>query len=177
MNNVPIQYLENFIKSNKNLSLICIDKEKFIFEDRVALNCFYCSKYNTKWTCPPRIPKLNYFKILQEYDNIAILKYERNFTKDEFDLVRTESTNEVHKILLALERYLYQHNNSLAISFIGGSCKLCKTCGKEKCNNPGMARIPLEATGINVIKSLSNIGINIEFPLKNRFYRFGLIAW
>lgn len=40
-----------------------------------------------------------------------------------------------------------------------------------------MARIPLEATGVNVIKSLDNIGIKIEFPLINKFYRFGLIAW
>ena len=46
----------------------------------------------------------------------------------------------------------------MAISFIGGSCKLCKNgCAKDKCNNPGMARIPLEATGVNVIKSLDNI--------------------
>lgn len=56
--------------------------------------------------------------------------------------------------------------------------KLCKNgCAKDKCNNPGMARIPLEATGVNVIKSLANIGIKIEFPLIDKFYRFGLIAW
>ena len=73
---------------------------------------------------------------------------------------------------------MYINNNSLAISFIGGSCKLCKNgCGKERCNNPGMARIPLEATGVNVIKTLENIGIKVQFPIKDRFYRYGLIAW
>lgn len=60
---------------------------------------------------------------------------------------------------------------------MGDHVNFVKWLCKDKCNNPGMARIPLEATGVNVIKSLDNIGIKIEFPLINKFYRFGLIAW
>lgn len=176
MSKVMIDDLSELIKNKENLELISIGVQNFVFENRVKLNCFYCSKYDTKWTCPPRIPKLDYEAVLNEYKNLAILKYERSFCNDEFDLIRAESTNEVHRTLLMLEKYLYEQNKSLAISFIGGSCKLCKICGKERCNNPGMARIPLEATGINVIKSLANIGINIEFPLKSKFFRFGLIV-
>lgn len=178
MSKTALEDLEKVIQVNPYLTLVPIRAGNFVFEKRVRLNCFYCAKYDTKWTCPPRIPDLDYKMILSEYQNIAILRYERIFSKEEFDLVRSESTNDVHRMLLRLEKYLYEHNYSLAISFIGGSCKLCKNgCGKEKCNNPGMARIPLEATGVNVIKSLANVGINIEFPLEDIFYRFGLIAW
>lgn len=177
MSNTKLDDLKSIIADNRYLDLISIKAENFVFEKRVTLNCFYCSKYNTKWTCPPKIPNIKYDELLFEYDNIAILKYEREFCVDNFDIIRTESTNTVHRMLLTLEKYLYENNDSLAISFIGGSCKLCKVCGKDKCNNPGMARIPLEATGINVIKSLKCVGINIEFPLKDKFYRFGVIAW
>ena len=178
MSKTALEELKKVIQVNPYLTLESIRSESFIFEKRVRLNCFYCTKYNTKWTCPPRIPEFDYKAIIEEYQNIAILKYERVFKKEEFDLIRNQSTNDVHRMLLKLEKYLYEHNDSLAISFNGGSCKLCKNgCAKDKCNNPGMARIPLEATGVNVIKSLDNIGIKIEFPLINKFYRFGLIAW
>ncbi|MEQ2722824.1 DUF2284 domain-containing protein [Phascolarctobacterium faecium] len=177
-NDECVSGLENIISKNSFMSLIFIRNEDFVYEERVQLNCFYCSRYNTKWTCPPKIPPINYKKIISEYNNLYILKYERNFQKEDFDVVRNESTNAIHRTLLQMEKFLYINNNSLAISFIGGSCKLCKNgCGKERCNNPGMARIPLEATGVNVIKTLENIGIKVQFPIKDRFYRYGLIAW
>lgn len=73
---------------------------------------------------------------------------------------------------------MYNHNSSTAISFIGGSCKLCKGgCGKEKCNNPYMSRSPIEALGINVIKSASRYGINIEFPTDKQLMRIGMLLW
>lgn len=170
--------IESIVKKNPYMSFIPIEYKNFIYEERVKINCFYCSKYDTKWTCPPRIPKLDYQKILSEYEHLAIIKYARPFAKEDFDVVRNESTNDVHRMLLNLERVLYNCNHSMAISFIGGSCKLCKNgCGKTACNNPGQARIPLEATGVNIIKSLEQIGIKIEFPIKDVFYRFGLLAW
>lgn len=166
------------ISSNSFFSLIPISFDNFVYEERVKINCFYCNRYNQKWTCPPRIPNLNYKKILAEYENLAILKYEQRVNKNNFEDIRNKSTNDVHKKLLELECFLYQKNRSMAISFIGGSCKLCKDgCGKEQCSNQGKARIPLEATGINIIKTLGNIGIIVRFPIENILCRFGLIAW
>lgn len=100
-------------------------------------------------------------------------------TKEQFELVRQESTNLVHKILLELEKELYLNNEPVAVSFIGGSCKLCKDgCSPDSCRFPQMARIPLEATGVNVIKLVKeSIGINVVFPPKDFLYRFGLILW
>jgi len=57
------------------------------------------------------------------------------------------SLGPVEMFPLKMEKLLWEKNNSTAISFIGGSCKLCKNgCGSDKCNNPYMARSPLEAT-------------------------------
>ena len=66
----------------------------------------------------------------------------------------------------------------MCLSYIGGSCRLCKSgCGKDRCNNPYLARIPLEATGVNVVESARKYGISIEFPVKEFLIRIGLILW
>lgn len=66
----------------------------------------------------------------------------------------------------------------MAVSFIGGSCKLCKNgCGKDKCNNPYLSRTPVEAIGINVVKSAKENGISITFPPENDIIRIGLLLW
>ena len=66
MSNTALEELEKIIQFNLYLALIPIKAENFIFEKRVRLNCFYCSKYDTKWTCPPRIPELDYEVILSK---------------------------------------------------------------------------------------------------------------
>lgn len=135
----------------------------FKFEERVKINCFYCSKYNTKWTCPPRIPNLNYKAVLGDYENIYLIYY----TNED----RRKSTNELHLELLRLEKILWDEGYPMAISFIGGSCKLCKDgCPSDKCNNPGSARIPIEALGINIIDTL-------EITFKGPLTRYGMILW
>lgn len=172
--------LEREIDKNPYMAMYPIDRDAIIFEERVKINCFYCARYGTKWTCPPHIPQLDYKKIVMEYEHLLVLVYKRPFKKEDYDSVRTESTNDLHRKLLDLERILYCNNKSMAISFIGGSCKLCKTgCGKEKCNNPGKARIPWEAIGVNLIKTVENmnIGCHIQFPVKDTFYRYGLLLF
>lgn len=179
MTKLNIDYLkEKLIEFDDRLKIYKIDFQSIIFEERVALNCFYCSKYNTKWTCPPRIPKLDYQKIISEYSNIDIVSIDISVNDTNFDDVRTESTNVLHRALLMLEKELWNNNNSLAVSFIGGSCKLCKNgCGTNKCNQPSLARIPLEATGINVVESLKNISIDVVFPIRDKLSRYGMLLW
>ena len=40
-----------------------------------------------------------------------------------------------------------------------------------------MARIPMEATGINVIKTLKEVGYDINFPIEDSLSRVGLLLW
>jgi len=162
---------------NKDITIHPIQANQIIFEHRVALNCFYCSKYNTKWSCPPRIPQLNYQEIINEYENRAIVLISLAINNN-FEEIRNKSTIILHHCLLMLEQYLWDNNNSLSLSFIGGSCKLCKNgCSELKCMNKGLSRIPLEALGINVINTLQNININIKFPIIDNLTRCGLILW
>ena len=145
--------LVHIVENNeKRCTVYPIHYTDIVCEERVKLNCFYCKKYNRKWTCPPHIPSINYKLILKEYDHLAIIKYETPFTEDTYAQARYTSTNDLHKLLLKLEKHIYENNNSLAVTFIGGSCKLCKNdCDHIKCRNPHLARIPVEAFGINVI--------------------------
>jgi len=163
--------------NDSNIQIYKINYSDIIFEDRVKLNCFYCSKYNTNWMCPPRIPQLDYCKIIGEYSNVAIVSISMDINNN-FNDTRTETTVKLHKTLLMLEKELWNNNYPTAVSFIGGSCKLCKNgCAEDKCKQPGLSRIPTEATGINVIKSLKNIGIEIVFPPKDKLSRFGILLW
>lgn len=155
-----------------------IDQSKLIFEERVKMNCFYCGKYNVSWKCPPKIPQLDYRKMLSEYEDAAFIYTRMPIHDNDFEAVRKNSSLHLHQAMLLCEKWLYLHNNSTAISFIGGSCKLCKNgCSPSHCANPYQARIPVEALGINVVKSAEQYGIEIKFPPKAFMMRIGLLLW
>lgn len=155
-----------------------ISTSDIIYEERVKLSCFYCARYNVCWRCPPRIPDLDYPKIMGEFENAALVWVDLPFTKETYSDVRSESSVMLHKAILKMEKYLLANHADIYLSFIGGSCKLCKNgCGKERCNNPYLARIPLEATGINVVKTVAKYGIHVEFPATTHMMRIGMILW
>lgn len=73
-----------------------------------------------------------------------------SITIENFEVVRFKTTNIIHLCLGKLEKLLYDNNDSLAVSFVGGSCKLCENdCNPHSCANPKQARIPLGAIGVN----------------------------
>jgi len=176
---VDFNELSNYARSlDSNVEVLSINIEDIEFEKRVALKCFYCSKYNKQWTCPPRIPKLDYQALFKEYTQAAAVCYSQSIDEETYDLVRRETTVILHKILLELESFLWSKGEVMYITFIGGSCKLCKNgCFKDECKNPGKARIPLEATGMNIIKTMGKYGKSITFPPKEKMERVGMILW
>lgn len=166
-------------KANSNAEGIFIDPKELVFEETAKMNCYYCGKYGNNWRCPPNLPQVDFKKMMSEFECglFVILKYDIT-SKEEYDSIRNESSVTLHKLLLSLEKWMWNHNCSTALSFIGGSCKLCKGgCGKEKCNNPYMSRSPIEATGINVIKSAQKYGVDITFPTNTQMLRIGLLLW
>lgn len=171
-----IKYLKKINPDAKAISMNPVDA---VFEENVKMNCFYCGKYGNNWRCPPNLPDIDYRQMFNEFDRglFVILKYSfgNDMTKED---VRRESSVVLHKNLLLLEKWLLEHNHPTALSFGAGSCKLCKGgCGKDGCNNPYMARSPLEATGCNVIKTLRKYDVNINFPAKTNLLRIGLVLW
>ena len=180
MEKISKKSLDLYLKENNSeAKCIFIDPRELIFEENVKMNCFYCGKYNNNWMCPPNIPNINFEKMVQEFDKGAFIYLDYNIkNKDEYEKIRNESSIILHKLLLNLEKWMWGKNKPNVISFIGGSCKLCKGgCGKEGCNNPYMSRSPLEAIGVNVIKSAKKYGINIRFPAGQNLTRIGLLLW
>lgn len=175
---IDYEAVEAYIKENQpNMQTARVDIEDIEFEQRFELLCFYCARYNAKWTCPPRIPKADYKKLFSEYNNALFVYHLLSITND-YEKMRTDSSIVLHRALLDIEHFLLRSGNAVRISFIGGSCKLCKNdCAPDKCRNPYQARIPLEATGVNVIKTAEKCGIEIKFPAVEMIYRIGLILW
>ena len=178
MNYIKTKLIEN-IFSDTNFEIIDINTSQICFEERVKLKCFYCNKYNHKWTCPPKIPKVNYETIIKkEYSKGFLVHYKEKINKANFEQVRLSTTVKLHQALLKAEKFLYDNNYVMVLSFIGGSCKLCKNgCNPEKCNNPQLARIPMDAAGINVVKTAKQVGYDINFPIGNTLSRYGLLLW
>lgn len=155
-----------------------ISADKLIFEERVKMNCFYCGKYNVSWRCPPKIPEIDYKKMFSEYDKAALIYVRMPLGGGDYNTIRNDSSIYLHRALLLCERWLWQRNNVAALSFIGGSCKLCKNgCATDKCANPYQSRSPVEALGINIVKSAEQFGIYIQFPVKEYMTRIGLLVW
>ena len=165
-------------KNDLNAKAISVNPKDIVFEERVKLNCFYCEKYSVNWRCPPKIPNINYEKIMSEFENAAFIYVDTPLADVNFTDARNESAINLHKQILEIEKYLLSMDVPMCLSYIGGSCRLCKSgCGKDRCNNPYLARIPLEATGVNVVESARKYGISIEFPVKEFLIRIGLILW
>lgn len=172
--------LLEFVKGKNALAeIVFMNPNDLVFEENVKMNCFYCGKYGNNWRCPPNLPDINYQKMFSEYDEGIFVGLTFEIKNDKhYQEVRNDSSVVLHKTLLAVEKWMWDHNRSTAISFGAGSCKLCKGgCGKEKCNNPYMSRSPLEATGVNVVKSAQKYGIDIRFPAHERMMRVGLVVW
>lgn len=161
------------------LNAIPIKWSDIVFEERVKQKCFHCANYHTKWTCPGHLPVIDYKELVREYEHAAVIICKMPLEQGTVDEdVRYKSTNMVHRAMLYLEGELYKRNNTLAISYIGGSCKLCKNgCNPDRCANPGLSRVPWEATGCNVVSTLKNIGIDVVFPPTDSLYRYGLFLW
>ena len=189
---IEVDKTEEFEKAKKIFSDIIELKEKaleygadeaftilprdLLFDDRALLKCFNCSKYNSKWTCPPKCPMINYKELMMKYREGILVVVKMNFDENDFEKVRKESSNKLHKILLRIEKDGFNRENHYTLSFIGGSCKLCNNeCGKNKCKNPQAARVPLEATGVDIVKTLDKYGYKLKFPVRDQLCRVGLL--
>jgi len=169
--------LEDYCEKN-NLLCVSASAKDFIFEESVKMNCYYCGRHGQNWRCPPHIPEIDYKKLFSEFENLLFVYSIFKLTDQTRDNVRYDSTNHIHKSLLAMEKILINYDKPSALSFIGGSCKLCKNgCGADRCNNPYQSRMPLEATGLNIVKTVSKYGINIRWPVDDALIRIGLLAW
>ena len=162
-------------------------------ENRVTLKCRAgCVGYGKKLTCPPYVPTANEFKdILNEYQYVMLVKFKSPAKADEDtvcsiyknwldpdtpeDLKNKADTfwndyfdysQDIHNIMLELEKAAFNKGYTFALAFVNGSCRLCNVCNTKNgiCIHPNMARIPEHAVGINMKKTAEDAGMKIQFP-------------
>lgn len=177
--------------------------DKVVVEDRVLLKCRSgCDSYGRKFVCPPFTPTPDEFrKMLKEYEDILIVKFPadaeaeedvgRNLLKNQCapdippDLKdRTKKfwdawSGDKRRILLAmleLEKAAFNRAYTMAFALTAGSCALCEKCNMEgSCTHPTMARYSEHGLGVNVKKTLKNVGMSVKFPFEKHPEGVGML--
>lgn len=162
-----------------SLSVRPIAPGAFVFDDRAKLKCYFCPKYGRNYRCPPNIPDLDYPDIIhRQCAKAALFCYEQKFDGEITPESRRRSSQALHGAVLKAEDILWRHNYPLAISFIGGSCKLCGcACGDDGCERPEESRIMLEAIGVDITATAAAVGVRIVYPPKGSYTRVGAVLW
>jgi predicted metal-binding protein len=152
---------------------------KKYFDNKVREQCKSCKRYTFKATCPPYCDSIDYYKkLLPTYKNGRLIIYKYT----EIDLIKweeqgEESSKQTMAHLTALRNELLKLGHCFIVGFSAGSCKNCKECSFP-CRFPDKSFVPIEATGLNVIKLTKDITHqNIKFPVIAEFFRIGMMLW
>jgi len=182
-----------------------IQYEDIYFDPKVQEMCispsFKCPFYGHSWSCPPNAPYLekvlstytDFYLIYSMFDLESYIKTEKQRTsrsefyiKNTFYLTKAFESNDQEK---EFEKFLKQHARKYKkrLLLYDGTCKYCKiqkagACtfdSGEPCRFPQEKRYSMEATGIEVIRTVADLRskLNIEYPSKKYSYRFGLACF
>ena len=180
-----------------------VSPNKVVVEDRVLLKCKAgCDSYGRKFVCPPFTPTPDEFrKMLKEYESVLIVKFPADAEAEE-DVGRNLLKNllapgtlpnlrdqtkkfwdvwsgDKRRILLAmleLEKAAFNRGYTLAFALTAGSCALCEKCNIEgSCTHPTMARYSEHGLGVNVKKTLKNVGMSVKFPFEKHPEGLGML--
>jgi len=181
-----------------------IDYEDIYFSPKVQEMCvsssFRCPYYKNSWSCPPEAPYLE--KNLSNYEEFYLIYIRfnlRKFIKREkkkhpnrselfiksklYYTKNTYSNNLDLELDRFLENYHKTYNKKLVLS--NGTCNYCniQNAGEctykdeDPCRFPNKRRYSMEAVGIEVVKTVLNLNLNIDYPSKKYNYSFGLICF
>ncbi len=173
-----------------------IPSKMVVIDERVRLKCEVprCAGYGRYLTCPPYVMPVETFgRILSRYKWCLLVQVEAKDInsmdkgKGRIDHSILKENKELHRpfrlkllqIVEAVEAAAFKKGLYLAAGFIGGSCVLCDKCVKEKtsgvCRHPFRARPPMEAVGINVIRTVKKAGLSIHLSSSQNVIWTGLV--
>ena len=173
-----------------------IPSESVVIDERVRLKCEVprCAGYGQFFTCPPHVMSVEVFaKILSKYERCLLVQVEAKDMnsldkgKGRIDKTILKDNRELHrpfrlKLLQAVEAVeaaAFKKGLCFAAGFVGGSCVLCEKCIDDKiseaCRHPFRARPPMEAVGIDVIKTAEKAGLPIHLSSSKNVVWTGLI--
>jgi predicted metal-binding protein len=158
---------------------IVINPKILAFDNKVIEMCKSCKRYDFKATCPPHTESVEYYeKLLRQYKH-GVIWYDTFECADlaDWKIVGKESSLAIHHHLLKEREMLFADGHFLIALFGAGSCKLCPKDCAFPCRQPQNAIVPLEATGVNVVKLMKQYNVDVTFPVKNNIYRIGLVLY
>ena len=150
-----------------------INPNEVVVGNWVRLKCQYgCPSYAKKLSCPPYSPTPeDTRKVLGEYSKAYIIGYNRSIFKeygnDSFGEIFPKALKKIRKSILELEKYAFLsgYYKSFTYGFCG-PCTLCKQCSAENgdltCKLPKESRPSMEAAGMDVFKTVRNLGLELE---------------
>ena len=106
------------------------------------------------------------------------------FIKNTFLLTKNFKQNDLENEFTAfLAQYYKEYKKRLLL--YDGTCRFCKIqkAGKctfdsgEPCRFPKDTRYSMEAVGIEVVRTVQELKLNIEYPSNKYSYRFGLACF
>jgi predicted metal-binding protein len=173
-----------------------IPSKQVVIDERVRLKCEVprCAGYGQYLTCPPYVMSVETFsKIRSSYKWGLLVQVEAkdidSTDKDKGRINRTilKENRKLHRsfklklleIVEAVESAAFKKGMRFAAGLVGGSCVLCERCVDDKssqvCRHPFRARPPMEAVGIDVVKTAQNAGLPIHLSSSKNVVWTGLI--
>jgi len=158
------------------MNQIKINPGDLIFDPKVREMCKSCKRYGKKATCPPYIEPVEYYNQLIPKYSYGVIYYEIFPTNGNAAEIGKKSSLEIYKKIASERNKLFNDGHYLILGLGAGSCKLCNRCSFP-CHQPGKALVPLEATGVDVIKTMKRFGVEVKFPVKDTIYRIGALFY
>ena len=189
------QLVEVAIKAGATNAEIILATQVMV-DERVRLKCEVprCAGYGQFLTCPPHVMPVETFKkVLSGYKWGLLVQVEAKGIdstdkgKGRINPTILKKYRDLHRpyklkllqIVETVESTAFKQGMRFASGFVGGSCILCKRCVDDKssqpCRHPFRARPPMEAVGIDVIKTASNAGLPISLSSSSNVLWTGLI--
>ena len=134
------------------IEAVLINTDTIIFDSRSFLKCrFGCPRWGRFWTCPPHL----------ELSPQAFMEAFSNY--DQALLLKCTNFQESQEISLALEKDAML-NYDCRFSMAMVLCVKCKECAwPEPCRYPHLARPAMDAYGIDIGKTVAQVGLKVEF--------------
>ena len=124
-----------------------------IFDPRVILKCMFgCDDYGKIHTCPYQKSPLS----MDEYRQI-FMRYQWGV------IIGCADKHTSQRVSFEIERMCFLDGHYFAFSL--SDCGLCKECAKAssaECRNPKKARPAFHSVGIDVFKTVRNLGLPID---------------
>jgi predicted metal-binding protein len=177
-----------------------IHASEIVIDPRVRLKCSVplCDNYGRNRMCPPNTISVDEFaKVLSRYRFGLLVQFEIAYSEEDIKKkfkckplkalqedarYVDEMTNVMRHMsgtLSKLEKEALYMGYRFAAALSGGCCKLCDECvgpGPDaECRHPFQARPSMEAVGVDVIATAKNVGLKVDFPVKNKAIWTGLL--